>query len=261
MPDFGSASQFASPTPERKMAMQARDVMTPRVISIEADAPVTRAVRLMLQNRISGLPVVGRKGELIGIVTEGDFLRRGEIGTQRRRNRWLEFLIGPGRLADEYIHACGRRVDEVMRREPFTVAEDAPLDQVVELMERHRIKRLPVVREGRLIGIVTRANIMQALVSLAPEIAAPAGNDASIREQILAECKKQSWAPMANVVVRNGVVELWGTMTDDRQRQALIVASENIPGVKAVRDHLVWIEPMSGLVVEPQEDQAGAKAS
>jgi CBS domain-containing protein len=242
--------------------MRARDVMTQRVISIETDAPIMRAMRLMLQNRISGLPVVGPKGELVGMVTEGDFLRRGEIGTQRRRNRWLEFLIGPGRLADEYVHARGRKVEEVMTPEPITATEDTPLDEVVRLMERHRIKRLPVLRDGKLVGIVTRANIMHALVSLAAEAKAPpAGDDAAIREQILAECSKQSWAPMANVVVRNGVVELWGTITDERERQALIVASENVPGVKTVHDHLVWIEPNSGFVIQSQEDEAHAHAS
>jgi CBS-domain-containing membrane protein len=215
----------------------------------------------MLQNRISGLPVLGPKGELVGMVTEGDFIRRGEIGTQRRRNRWLEFLIGPGRLADEYVHARGRKVEEVMTREPITVTPDTPLDEVVRLMERHRIKRLPVLREGTLAGIVTRANIMHALVSLAAETKAPAGDDASIREQILAECGKQSWAPMANVVVRNGVVELWGTITDERERQALIVAAENVAGVRTVHDHLVWIEPNSGFVIQSEEDEARARAS
>jgi CBS domain-containing protein len=236
--------------------------MTARVISTETDASIMRAVRLMLQNRISGLPVVGRKGELVGMVTEGDFLRRGEIGTQRRRNRWLEFLIGPGRLADEYVHARGRKVEEVMTRELVTVTEDTELDEAVRLMERHRIKRLPVVREEKLVGIVTRANIMHALVSLAAETKAPPpGDDAAIREQILAECAKQSWAPMSNVVVRNGVVELWGTITDERERQALIVASENVPGVKTVRDHLVWIEPNSGFVIQSEEDEARARAS
>jgi len=241
--------------------MKARDVMTPRVISIEADAPIMRAVRLMLQNRISGLPVVGPKGELIGMVTEGDFMRRGEIGTQRHRNRWLEFLIGPGKLADEYVHARGRKVEEVMTREPIAVTEDTALDEVVRLMERHRIKRLPVLRGAELVGIVTRANIMHALVSLAAETKAPAGDDATIREQILAECGKQSWAPMANVVVRNGVVELWGTITDERERQALIVASENVAGVKTVHDHLVWIEPNSGFAIQSEEDEARARAS
>jgi CBS domain-containing protein len=236
--------------------------MTKRVISIEADAPIMEAVRLMLQNRISGLPVVGRKGELVGMVTEGDFLRRSEIGTQRHRNRWLEFLVGPGRLADEYVHASGRKVEEVMTREPITVTEDTPLDEAVGLMERHRIKRLPVVRDGKLVGIVTRANIMHALVSLATGTkAAPAGDDVAVREQILAEIKRQSWAPMANVTVREGVVELWGTITDERERAALIVAAENVAGVKKVHDHLVWIEPNSGFVVQSEEDEARARAS
>jgi CBS domain-containing protein len=242
--------------------MLARDVMTPQVISIEPDAPIMGAVRLMLQNRISGLPVVGRKGELVGMVTEGDFLRRGEIGTQRHRNRWLEFLIGPGRLADEYVHASGRRVEEVMTREPVTVTQDTPLDEAVGLMERHRIKRLPVVDGGKLVGIVTRANIMHGLVSLAAGIkAVPAGDDIAIRERILAEINRQSWGPMANVTVRNGVVELWGTITDERQREALIVASENVAGVKAVHDHLVWIEPNSGFLIQSEEDEARARAS
>jgi CBS domain-containing protein len=244
------------------MAMKTSDVMTPRVISIEADAPTMRAVRLMLQNRISGLPVVGPKGELVGMVTEGDFLRRGEIGTQRHRSRWLELLIGPGRLADEYVHARGRKVEEVMTPQPITVTEDTPLDEVVRLMERHRIKRLPVVRKDKLVGIVTRANIMHALVSLAVETKAPPpGDDAAIREQIQAECAKQSWAPMTNVVVRDGVVELWGTITDERERQALVVAAENVPGVKTVHDHLVWIEPNSGFVIQSEEDEARARAS
>jgi CBS domain-containing protein len=234
--------------------------MTARVISIGVDAPVMQAVQLMLQNRISGLPVVGRKGELVGMVTEGDFIRRGEIGTQRRRSRWLEFLIGPGRLADEYVHARGRKVAEVMTPEPITATEETPLDEVVRLMERHRIKRVPVVRAGVIVGIVSRANIMHALVSLAAQAKPPAGDDAAIRAQILAECEKQSWAPMANVVVRDGVVELWGTITDERERQAMIVAAENVAGVKTVHDHLVWIEPNSGFVIQSEEDQARDRA-
>jgi len=241
--------------------MKARDVMCPRVISVPSDASVIEAVRLMLQNRISGLPVVGPKGELVGIVTEGDFLRRGEIGTQRRRSRWLEFLVGPGRLADEYVRARGRKVDEVMTPDPVTITEDTPLDEAVDLMERRRIKRLPVVREKRLVGIVSRANIMRALASLAREAKAPAPDDAAIRERILAECKEQSWAPMVNVLVRNGVVELWGTLTDERERRALIVAAENVPGVKAVHDHMVWIEPVSGLTLQSQEDEAPERSS
>jgi CBS-domain-containing membrane protein len=240
--------------------MQASEVMTRRVISVEADASILQAVQLMLQNRISGLPVVDGKGGLVGIVTEGDFLRRAEIGTQRKRPRWLEILIGPGRLAEEYVHSSSRKVGDVMTADPRTIGEDTPLEDAVQLMEKHRIKRLPVVRDGRLVGIVSRANVMHALVSLARETHAVAGNDTAIRDRILAECERHSWAPQINVVVRDGVVELWGALTDERERQALIVASENVPGVKVVHDHLVWIEPMSGFVMQSEEDEAHAKA-
>ena len=147
--------------------MQVRDVMTRNVISINSDETVLKAAELMLQNRISGLPVVDATGSLVGVVTEGDFLRRGEIGTQRRRPKWLEFLVGPGRLASDYVHASGRKVEDVMSTEPLTVGEDDSLETVVELMERRRVKRLPVLRDGKMVGIVSRANLMYALASLA----------------------------------------------------------------------------------------------
>ncbi len=244
--------------------MQAKDVMTQRVISVQSDASVMEAVRLMLQNKISGLPVLDAGGMLVGIVTEGDFLRRAEIGTQKRRPRWLEFLIGPGRLATEYVRAAGRKVSEIMTVDPHTVTEEVPLEEIVQTMERYRIKRLPVTRGRQVVGIVSRANLMHALASLAREVKPPPSGDAAIREQVLAELGKQSWVPLAliNVIVRNGVVELWGTIMDERERQALVVAAENVPGVKSVKDHLVWVEPVSGMVVyESEEDSAGAKAS
>ncbi len=127
--------------------MLVRDVMTPNVISVTAGESVLEAVRLMLHNRISGLPVVDASGKLVGMVTEGDFLRRSELGTERRRPKWIEFLIGPGRLARDYVHASGRKVEEVMTTDPVTVVEDDPLDAVVELMERRHIKRVPVIAE------------------------------------------------------------------------------------------------------------------
>ncbi len=241
--------------------MKVHDVMTWGAITVEPDASVARAVRLMLQNKISGLPVVDGKGQLVGMVTEGDFLRRGELGTQWQRPRWLEFLLGPGRLAAEYVRSSGQKVGEVMTIEPRTVTPATPLDEVVRLMERHRIKRLPVVQDGKLVGIVSRANLLHALASVAHEVKAPAGDDATIRERILAECAKQSWATHVNVVVRDGVVGLWGVITDERERQAFIVAAENVPGVKAVHDHLAWIEPTSGMVVLSNEDEAKARAS
>jgi CBS domain-containing protein len=241
--------------------MKAHDVMTWGVISVEPEASVTRAVRLMLQHKISGLPVVDAKGSLVGMVTEGDFLRRGELGTQRHRPRWLEFLLGPGKLADEYVHASGQKVEEIMTPEPQTITPETPLDEVVSLMERHRIKRLPVVQDGKVVGVVSRANLLHALASVSREVKAPAGDDATIRERIIAECGKQPWAPHINVVVRDGVVGLWGVITDERERQAFIVAAENVPGVKAVHDHLAWIEPTSGMVIMSEEDETKTRAS
>jgi CBS domain-containing protein len=236
--------------------MKAKDVMTRRIVSIAPDATVLQAARLMLQHHISGLPVVDASGTLVGILSEGDFLRRRETATERRRSRWLEFLMGPGKIAAEYTHSHGEKVSEVMTDEARTVDEDTDLEAVVELMERHRIKRVPVMRAGKMTGILTRSNLMHAMVSMArSETAAPKG-DADIRERLLSEIQAQDWAPAATVnpVVRNGVVELWGAIMDERQRAALQVAAENIPGVKAVKDHLVWIEPTSGMVIEAPGD-------
>ncbi len=236
--------------------MRVKDVMTRDVVSVGANEPVVKAARLMLQNRISGLPVVDAEGELVGIVTEGDFLRRGELGTQRRRPKWLEFIVGPGRLAEEYVHTSGRKVEEIMTPDPATVAEDETLEDVVEIMERRHIKRLPVMRSGRMVGIVSRANLMHALASIAREMPAPAGGDSTIRESILAAIGQQHWAPRVNVVVKNGIVELWGIVTDERERRGLVVAAENVAGVKQVHDHLVWVEPMSGMAFPSAEDEA-----
>ena len=123
--------------------MQVKDIMTSKVLSVEANTSVFEAIRSMLQHKISGLPVVNADGALVGIVTEGDFLRRAETATERRRPRWLEFLMGPGRLADEYVHTHTRRVADVMTPDPYTVTEGTPLEDVVRIMEKHRIKRLP----------------------------------------------------------------------------------------------------------------------
>ena len=144
--------------------MQVRDVMTRNVISIAANETVLKAARVMLQNEISGLPVVDAVGNLVGILTEGDFLHRRELGTQRQRPKWLEFVVGPGRLASDYVRASGRKIEEVMTCDPLTVTEDEPLETVVDLMERRHVKRLPVLRDGKMVGIVSRANLMHAVV-------------------------------------------------------------------------------------------------
>jgi CBS domain-containing protein len=234
--------------------------MTRNVVSAMPDQSVLEAAQTMLRNRISGLPVIEAGGTLVGIVTEGDFLRRGEIGTQRQRPRWLEFLVGPGRLASEYVHASGRKVEEVMTSDPYTVTEDDSLKAVVELMERHHIKRLPVLRDGRVVGIVSRANLMGAFIDLA-HYQAGVADDATIRERIIAALAGAPWAPRIQVTVHEGIAELSGVITDERERKAVIVAVENVGGVKAVHDHMVWVEPMSGMVFPSAEDEAAERAN
>jgi CBS domain-containing protein len=234
--------------------MNAKDVLTPRVISVAPDASISAAASLMLKSKISGLPVIDGSGNLVGIVSEGDFLRRTEIGTQRRRARWIEFLIGPGRLADEYSRSSGRSISDIMTHDVHTVNLDASLEDIVGIMERHHVKRVPVVEGEKVVGIVTRANLLHALASIADEIAPSSVGDKSIREQIFAELKCQTWTPVTtiDVTVRSGVVQLSGSLTDERQRQALRILAENIPGVRKVEDHLVWIEPETGMYIEGQ---------
>jgi CBS domain-containing protein len=237
---------------EQEVAMKARDVMTQPVISIAQSASILDAVALMLRHKISGLPVVDSTGKLIGMVTEGDLLRRAEIGTQRRRPRWIEFFI-PGRLANEYVQASGRRVEEIMSVDVHTVDEQAPLEDVVQVLERHRIKRVPVLQGGQLAGIITRANIVRALIGAAKAAPKRSRDDAAIREALIAELEKQSWAPVGDlsIDVSNGVITLSGIVTDDRVRQALCVAAENIPGVKRVEDQIAWLIPGTGIVGSP----------
>ena len=232
--------------------MKAQDVMTRDVISIGPDATVLQAARLMLQHHISGLPVIDNNGNLVGVLSEGDFLRRRETQTERKRSRWLEFLMGPGPMAEEYSHSHGNKVSEVMTTDVQTVEQDTALEDIVDIMEHRRIKRVPVVCGGQMVGIITRSNLMRVMVSLARKADLTATDDASIRERLLAEMKREQWAPaaMVNVVVHDGVVELWGAIIDERQRQALKVAAENVPGVKAVKDHLAWVEPTSGMTIE-----------
>ena len=232
--------------------MNAADVMTRTILSAGPETPVAEAIGLMLDNRVSGLPVIDEVGQLVGILTEGDLLRRGETGTERHRPRWLEILMGPGRLASEYVRTHGRRVEDIMTREPVSVTPETPLDEIVEMMERHRIKRVPVLEGEKLVGIVSRADFLRALAYKLKEQSGAAPSDAEIRERILAELAKVSWVPRdgVGITVENGVVDLNGVILDEKEREALRVAAENVPGVRAVEDHLVWVEPVSGTVVD-----------
>jgi len=241
--------------------MRILHVMTPHVISISSEATIADAIQAMLKNHISGLPVVDKNQRLAGIVTEGDFLRREEIGTDRKRSRWLTLLLGPGKLAKEYVHSHGRKVEEVMTHDVVTVEEYTTLEEAARLMEHHHIKRLPVVRDKKLVGILTRANLMQAIASRGHAIPPLSENDHAIRTRILAEIDKQPWAPapLINVAVHDGVVELFGVVTDGRQEEALKVLVENIKGVKAIKNEVAWIEPMSGTVLLPPNERGDRK--
>ena len=220
--------------------MKVSDVMTRRVISVSPETSVFVAIRLMLKHHVSGLPVIDNHGKLAGILTEGDLLRRAEIETERRRSVWLDALFGPADGAAGYVHSHGLAVNEVMTREPITVTENTRLDEVVRLMENRNVKRLPVLRDGKVIGIVSRANLMRALLSIHRTTPQPSDDDAAIREHVLAEVRRHAWSSGAaiDVVVHSGMVDLWGTVGDVAQREALKVLAENVTGVVKVEDHL-----------------------
>ncbi|ESZ68750.1 CBS domain-containing protein [Mesorhizobium sp. L103C105A0] len=231
--------------------MQAEAIMSKPVIAIDPSASIAEAAGLMLTNKISGLPVIRSDGSLMGIVSEGDFLRRRELGTQRKRPRWLEFLVGPGSLAQEYVLANGRLVEEVMSDSVLTAPPTASIEQIVELMIKHRVKRIPIVEHGMVVGMIARSDLLRALLRVSTSAASNAASDNEIRQRIVAEFSAQKWAnaDLIGVVVENGAVELSGAIFDERQRQAAIVAAENVAGVKMVKDNLFCAGPMSVLLV------------
>lgn len=237
--------------------MIAADVMTRNVLSVAPDATIDDAAQQMLSRGISGLFVVDAKGELAGIVTEGDLLRRDELGTQRHRPWWLRMLVSPGKQAADFTRTHGRRVSDVMTESVISVPTDAALEKVVALMEENRIKRVAVTDKGRVVGVISRSDLLRALVSRSRSAPPVAADDRSLRKAIEDALETQSWAPMTtvNVVVVEGVVDLWGTITDENERRAICVLAENVPGVKQVHDHMVFVEPYSGTVIEAPDEK------
>jgi CBS domain-containing protein len=242
--------------------MRAHQIMTRRVITAKADTAIVDAANLMLQQHISGLPVVDETGRLIGIVSEGDFIRRSEIGTQTPRIRWLDFIMGAGKSALEFVREHGRKVGEIMTQDGlYTATEDMPLEELVRLMGRQNVKRVPVVRGDTLVGIVTRSDLLRAVASLARDVPDPTADDDHIRNRVIAAIEKNEWQPaQLGVTVRDGIVHLSGMITDERFRKATVVAAENVSGVKLVHDHLYFFDAMSGLSFRSPEDEGWAKA-
>ncbi|HTO66538.1 MAG TPA: CBS domain-containing protein [Bradyrhizobium sp.] len=242
--------------------MRAHQIMTRSVVTVSPETTIVDAANLMLQRHVSGLPVVDTGGKLVGVVSEGDFIRRSEIGTGRKRGRWLRFILGPGKSASDFVHEHGRKVSEVMTSSPLTITEDTSLAEIVELMEKNHVKRLPVVRGESIVGIVSRANLLQAVASLAREVPDPTADDDHIRSRIIDALEKNDWCPFGlNVVVRDGIVHLSGVITEEHARQAAIVAAETVEGVRKVHDHLCWVDSMSGIYLNSPEDDELAKAS
>ena len=234
--------------------MRAHQIMTQQVITVGPDASIVDAADTMLRHHIGGLPVVDAAGRLIGIISEGDFIRRAEIGTQRERGRWLAFLVGSGRIAADFVHAQGRKVGEIMTPDPLTVTEDAPLDQIVQIMESNSVKRVPVVRGNELVGIVTRSDFLAAVADLSRNVTSRFADDDRIRRAVAAEIEQAAWRPRKlKVSVRDGVVSLRGVVESENARQAAIVAAENVPGVKKVLDNF----GAAGAYPPPEEDLGG----
>lgn len=221
--------------------MLARDVMTTDVATVAAHTPVEEVARFLLERRISGAPVVDDDNRVIGIVSEGDLIHRAEIGTERQRSWWLSFFASREEVASDYVKSHGRRAADVMTKNVITVSEDTSLADVAALLERRRIKRVPVVRAGKLAGIVSRADILRALAAHGRDaLKTPSGDDRAIREQFLERIEKEGLPrpALVNVVVTDGVVHLWGFVDTEQERDALRVLAESIPGVQNVEDHL-----------------------
>jgi CBS domain-containing protein len=221
--------------------MRAADVMTNEVITVGEDASVQEAAKLLAQHGISAVPVVDRDKRVVGMVSEGDLLHRAETGTERRRAWWLEMVASTNQLAGEYVKSHSGSVKDVMKRDVISVTEETTVADIAILLETNRIKRVPVLRDDRLVGIVSRANLVRALAMTIKE--RPSGaeaDDRAIRDRLLAELKAQKWAEVspANIMVKDGVVHLWSSYYSDQEKRALIVASESIPGVRRVEDHM-----------------------
>ncbi len=220
--------------------MHAAEVTAKEVVTVGPETTVDELARLMVNRHISGFPVVDQDGHPIGIVTEGDLLRRIELGSDRHCNTWRDLFASNARLAADYLKSHAIKARDLMTAPILGVTEDASLAEIAELMERKHIKRVPVLREGRLIGIISRIDLIRVRGSGGAGDFQSETADHMIPDRLLAELHEQRWADFndANVIVTDGVVHLWGVVGSAQERAAMRVAAENIPGVRAVADHL-----------------------
>ncbi len=221
--------------------MKAKDVMVREVATVTPATLVREAARIMVERRVSGLPVVDTEGHVIGIVSEGDLLHRAETGTERRRSWWLQAVAGSEELAQDYIKSHALKVGDVMTKRVISVGEDADLSQVATIMERRNVKRVPVVRDGKLVGIISRADLVRTYLLSTDSRSAEPVADGDIRKKLDEVLEREAWVGTAllNVSVDGGVVDIGGCVTSEEQRKALQVAAEGVAGVRAVRNHVI----------------------
>jgi CBS domain-containing protein len=213
------------------------------VITIGPEDDVARAVKMLADYDISALPVVDPNRHILGILSEADLLNREEIGTEKQRPRWLEAVTPSHVLATDYSKSHGRKVCELMSEAVITAKADTPLSEIAALLERKRIKRVPIVEDGKLIGIVSRANLIQALASAPASTPLPVNmpTDQAIRSEVLDRLAEQTWTGFGerNVIVIDGIVHLWGLVGSPEERTALFALAESVPGVQGVSDELI----------------------
>jgi CBS domain-containing protein len=221
--------------------MQASDVMVRDVVTVHPETDLAEAIKLLAAHDVSALPVIDCESRLVGILSEADLIHRAEIATEKHRPWWLEAVTGAATLAAEFAKEHGRKVGEVMTPEVIAVAEETPLSDIASLLERKRIKRVPVVENGKLVGIVSRSNLIQALASVVGHIDRPAETDRQIRLELLARLQRQSWTDFGerNVTVGDHVVHLWGLVGSPEERKALLALAESVPGVARVCDEMI----------------------
>ena len=217
--------------------MQAKDVMTTLVATIGHDATVRQAAKLMLKRGVSALPVLDQKGQLVGIISEGDLVRRAELGTDQARSWWLQLMSGEGAAAD-YVKTHSTRVRDVMTHPVISVTETTPLEKIALLFEKHRIKRVPVIRPGQAVGIVSRADLVRRLAIAPPAKFSSLIDDRALKRKVLKRVRESGVdATYVNLTVSDGALHLWGGVLSDAEREALRVAADGVPGLRKVEDH------------------------
>jgi CBS-domain-containing membrane protein len=229
--------------------MRAADIMVKDVVTVHPDASIQDVAEILVARRISGLPVLDGGGRLVGIVSEGDLLRRAESGTEHSRSWWLKLLMGRESLAAEFVKEHARRVRDVMTRDVVTASPDTPVTDIAATLEKNHIKRLPILEDGRLVGIVSRANLVQALAGMHKAIAAEKPlTDVELRQTLMSRLKSEPWAKtsLINVTVDTGAVDVWGIVDSEAEKQALRVAIEVTPGVRSVTNNVV-VRPTSAV--------------